>query len=139
MGERFTDTNMEAQEFKEAFAEELAANYHRFWALIAETKRGFIPVGFVLAFWSHPEPRFAPFMIIGDMLWMPWASQRNRIESAVNFFRLTGREIPMVEYARLKDKKFFEAIAQHGVMRRVGTMQHVYPGESAAVFETRKT
>lgn len=128
---------MEADAFKEAFAEELSANYHRFWALIGPTKRGFIPVGFVLGFWSHPEPRFAPFMIVGDMLWMPWATKRNKIESAVHFFNRVRNEIPMVEYAREPHRKFFETIAKHGIMQRVGTMFNVYPGEKCAVFETR--
>lgn len=137
MGEKFADTEMDADTFQTAFAEELANNYHRFWTLIGPTKRGLIPVGFVLGFWSHPEPRFAPFMIVGDMLWMPWATQRNRIESAAHFFAHIRSQIPMVEYAREPDRKFFDVMCRLGVMQRVGTMFNVYPGEKCAVFETR--
>ena len=76
-------------------------------------------------------------MIIGDMLWFPWASPRNKIESAVYFFNRIRHEIQMVEYANEDAKPFFEMIAKHGVVRRVGTSYNVYPGTATAVFETR--
>ena len=77
-------------------------------------------------------------MIIGDMLWMPWASKRNKIEAAVHFFNTIRADIPMVEYANLEAKPFFEMIAKHGIMRRVGTSHNVYPGEPTAIFETKR-
>lgn len=137
MGGIFADTGMEAPDFEVAFEAEIKTTYHGAWALFADTKKGFIPVGLVLAFWSHPDPRYSPFMIVGDMIWFPWASARNKIESAVNFFNAIRREIPMVEYADDKARRFFEVIAQHGIMRRVGTSFNVYPGVATAVFETR--
>lgn len=137
LGEKFASGDMESGDFDIAFEAEIAANYHGAWTLFAETPRGFLPVGLVLGFYSHPDPRFAPFMIVGDMIWFPWSSNRNRIESAVNFFNRIRHEIPMVEYADEQAKRFFEVIAQHGIVRRVGTSFNVYPGQSTAVFETR--
>ena len=137
IGEKFADTTKESSDFSEAFEAEIQNNYHGAWTLFAETTRGFIPVGLVLGFWSHPNPQFAPFMIIGDMIWFPWSSPRNRIESAVNFFNRIRNEIQMVEYANEGAKKFFEMIAHHGIVRRVGTSFNVYPGTATAVFETR--
>lgn len=133
----FLNDDMDAAQFSAAFERELTDSYQCAWILIAETKRGFMPVGAVLGFYSHPNPRLAPFMIIGDMLWFPWASPRNKVESAVYFFNRIRHEIPMVEYANEDAKRFFEMIAAHGVVRRVGTSHNVYPGIATAVFETR--
>jgi len=78
----------------------------------------------------------SPFMIIADIVWFKWASARNRVESAVNFFKKVG--IPMVDYAQGEvNRKFFEMLAQHGIVRRVGTTFCVVKGEPVAVFETR--
>lgn len=138
LGGVFAEDKIEnAADFVAAFEREIDDNYHGAWTLFAETKRGFMPVGAVLGFYSHPNPRLAPFMIVGDMLWFPWASPRNKIESAVYFFNRIRREIAMVEYANEEAKPFFEMIAAHGVVRRVGTSFNVYPGTATAVFETR--
>lgn len=136
LGPRF-EAEFTPEAFYEAFVDEVRTNYAAGWTLSAETPRGFMPVGIVLGFYSHPNPQFAPFMIIGDMLWFPWASARNRIEAAVGFFNAIRKEIPMVEYADDKAKPFFEMIAQHGIMRRVGTSFNVHHGKAVAVFETR--
>lgn len=131
------DREFTPEEFYDAFVNEVSANYGSAWTLSAETAKGFMPVCIVLAFYSHPNPKLSPFMIIGDMLWFPWASTRNRIEAAVGFFNSIRKEIPMMEYANDEAKPFFEMIAKHGIMRRVGTTLNVYPGQSTAVFETR--
>lgn len=137
LGQRFAGAELGPDEFYLAFVDEVKANYAGGWTLSAETKKGFLPVGIVLGFYSHPNPALSPFMIIGDMVWFPWASDRNKIEAAVGFFNAIRKEIPMVEYADEKAKPFFEMIAKHGVMRRVGTSFNVYPGQQTAVFETR--
>ena len=138
LGKDFGEPVMEPAEFREALGDEIIENYDGAWTLLAETKRGFMPVGVVLGFFSHRDPAKAPFMIVGDMLWFPWASDRNKVETAVGFFHAVRDEVPFVEYANLETKKFFETIAKHGVMRRVGTTHNVYPGEPTAIFETRR-
>lgn len=137
MGPHFSDGSMGPEEFKKAFVVEVSTNYAGGWTLSAQTEKGFMPVGIVLGFYSHPNPALAPFMIIGDMIWFPWASARNKIESAVAFFNAIRKQMPIVEYADENAKPFFEMIAQHGIMRRVGTTFSVYPGRSVAIFETR--
>ena len=138
MGGKFATVDMEAEEFKTEFPKEIFDKYSAAWSLFADApKRGNIQVGMVLGFYSHQDPACAPFMIVGDIIWFQWASARNRVESAVNFFTNIRGEIPMVEYAAEKDKKFFEMIARHGVMRRVGTTYSIKPGEAYAMFETR--
>lgn len=137
MGPRFSGGELDPDAFYKAFVDEVSSNYAGAWTLSAETPKGFLPVGIVLGFYSHPNPALSPFMIVGDMIWFPWASSRNKIESAVAFFNAIRKEIPMMEYADEKAKPFFEMIAKHGVMRRVGTSFNVYRGQSTAVFETR--
>lgn len=137
MGEKWAQGDMDAAAFAVEFEVEVSTVYHGVWTMLAEGRKGFIPVGIVLAFWSHPDPKFAPFMIVGDIVWFPWASTRNKIESAVNFFNSIRGQLAMVEYASEKHRPFFEMICQHGVMRRVGTMEYAIGGEKHAVYETR--
>ena len=87
---------------------------------------------------SHKNAEKSPFLVVGDIVWFPWSSPRQRIESAVNFFNEARKEIAFMEYARKQDKRFFEMIAKHGIMRRVGTSHNIYPDGPATVFETRK-
>lgn len=139
MGDAWKQPTMSVAEFDTTFKTEIIANYSSAWTLFAQTKAGTRPVGLVLAFYSHPNPVLAPFQIIGDIIWFPWASTRNRIETAVNFFSKVRNEHSLVEYARGDaTKRFFETIAKHGVMRRVGTTFNVFHGEAVAVFETRR-
>lgn len=139
MRDEWKEPTLSAAEFTIEFQAEVIKNYSAAWTMFAQTPKGYLPVGIVLAFFSHPNPRLSPFMIIGDMIWFPWASKRNQIESAVNFFAKVRKSHSLVEYARgPATKRFFETIAKHGVMRRVGTTFNVYGGEAVAVFETRR-
>ena len=134
----FAETGMKADEFKAAFEQTVFTRYHGAWTLFAQTAKGYLPVGFVLAFHSHTEHVMSPFMIVGDIVWCPWATGRNKIESAVNFFNIIRNTIPMVDYAHGEtNKRFFETICKHGIMRRVGTTFNVVKGEPTAIYETR--
>lgn len=122
-------------EFKTEFVTLILSRYDAAWVLFAETRKGFIPAGLALGFWPHAA--VSHFLIFNNFVWFPWATPRNRIESAVNFFSRTRHEIPMVGFARTRDKDFCTAMAKHGLLRRVGTSMNVFPGEPAAVWETR--
>lgn len=138
MGGVFADTGMSGEEFEAQFIAEIQTNYHAAWILLSDIpNKGQLQVGAVLGFYSHPNPKMAPFMIVGDIIWFPWATPRVKIESAVNFFNKIRSEIPMMEYASEESKKFFEMIARHGIMRRIGTTFSVKRDEPMAVFETR--
>lgn len=131
-----SDDSLTAEQFNETFQEIVVKRYHGAWTLFASTKRGFMPVGMVFAFWSHGE--LSPFMIVGDIVWFPWASARNKVESAVNFFHIIRQTYPMMDYAYGDtNRRFFDVLCQHGVMRRVGTTFNVVKGEPVAVYETR--
>lgn len=134
----FAKTDMTAEEFSTTFETAVITRYHGGWTLFAQSPKGFIPIGFVFAFHSHADPALSPFMIIGDIVWCPWATARNKIEAAVYFFSRIRNEIPMMDYAAGDvNKKFMEMLARHGIMRRIGTTFNLVKGEPVAVFETR--
>jgi hypothetical protein len=138
MAAPFDDPSMNAEEFRAALEYAIVTRYDGTWTFLAETKLGFIPAGILFAFWPGKVKELQPHMIIGDLAWFPWASSRNKIESAVNFFSKIRNEIPMIDYAYGEtNKRFFTTVAKHGVMRRVGTTFNVKHGEPVAIFETR--
>lgn len=137
--------NLDAREFREVFAVILMENGWNDWILLTETKRGFEPIGFITAW---PRGRIIE---IADMVWFPWASKRNIWESAFNFFDSMRKKVadeasdpkdPMryfvvFEYARYRDKKFFERMVNKGVLKRVGHINDLYPAEPAVMFQTK--
>lgn len=138
MAAPFDQTDMTADQFKAAFMSVVTTRYHGAWTLFAETRKGFVPVGMVFAFYSHTEHAMSPFMIVGDIVWFPWATSRNRIESAVNFFGKIRKEIPMMDYAYGDvNRKFFDVLAKHGIVQRVGTTFNIVRGKPVAIYETR--
>jgi hypothetical protein len=132
MGGSFALPNMDAEAFKLAF-EEVSARFSEAWTIWAPTKRGFIAVGIVFSAFAPS----LPYRVIGGIAWFPWASKRNVIEGTVAFFSGARREVPTVAYAIDEHKRVYEVCCMHGVMRRVGTSHVVFPGKSAAVYETR--
>lgn len=131
--EPFTEYDMTPPEFREAFLEHAVMYYDDMWVFYANSLRGeYEPVGFVGT--SRTKVRQPVFIV--NAIWFPWASARNRIESMVNWLNDRRREDIVTEYAQMKDKKFFEHICRHGIMRRVGTKQNFYPEGNAAEFET---
>ena len=134
----FASPDMDAETFKQEFGDALLKRYDFEWTLLAECSRGYIPVGLVLAFHGHKDPSLSPFLVIGDIIWFSWASRRNKVESAVNFFTQARKVKPFIDYASGEvNKRFFEMLARHGVMRRIGTTFSVVKSEPVAVFETR--
>lgn len=125
---------MTPAEFKELFQAHVTELYGAGWTLFADSSKGYMPIGVVLGILPTPV---SPFIIIGDMLWFPWASRRNKLESTVNFINEVRKEVALMEYASMEDQRFFEHICKYGIMRRVGTSYVIGDGP-AAVFETRK-
>ncbi|MFQ5493646.1 MAG: hypothetical protein ACE5DX_05825 [Candidatus Dojkabacteria bacterium] len=107
------------------------ANYDVVFMLEAKTKKGYMPIGSISGINS------GPFLILGDTTWFYWASQRNIYESTVNFFNEIRKTVLALFYANLANKSFYEHIAKHGIIRRVGTIYNLYEKEPAALFQTR--
>lgn len=124
--------SLDARGFKDAFEQYVLMNARAAWTIIAETKNGFIPVGFVLGDWA---PQNA-FMIIIGISWFPWATRRNIVEGTVAFFNRVRKEMGVMGFAEHKHKKLYEACCMHGIMRRIGTSN--LSGRPVAVYEGRQ-
>ena len=131
-------------EFKAVFLEWLN-NFNAGWTFFAETDKGIIPIGFCMA-WTRGR-----IVEIADIVWFPWASKRNVWESALNFYDSlrkkeadTEREptdparyFVVLEYARFRDKRFFERMVDKKILRKVGHVNDLYPDEVSVLFQTR--
>lgn len=131
--EIFDNDSMSPEDFRAAFERFIIERCHAAWTLFAHTKKGFIPVGLVLAAWA-PN---APYLIVADISWMPWASKRNIVECTVGFFAGARKDFAFVGYATQEHKRMYEVCMAHGIMRRVGTSYTAIPGKACAVFETK--
>ena len=101
------------------------------YALIGKTKNGNIPVGLFCGKFN------GPMLFIGSAIWFKWASDRNKVETAVHALNELRKEYIVLLHSNMKDKEFSVNIAKHGVIRRVGTIYDVYDDGPAALFQTR--
>lgn len=132
LAEMFEGTDLDATEFREAF-DEAAEKYSEGWVVVADTKKGRMPIGIVLGAMAP----LAAYLIIVGIAWFPWASPRNIVEGTVAFFNDLRKQVPWIGYAREHHKRLYEVCCMHGIMRRIGTSFVIFPGHQAAVFEGR--
>lgn len=123
-----------ATEFCRQLHEFLVSNYHRQFALVANSSEGKLPVGFALLFQPHVG---SSILIMGDIIWMPWASARNKLETVVHMMNALRRDSVVLEFSPPSEQPFWDHVCRYGVMRRVGTTFDIY-AEPAATYQTRK-
>ena len=128
------EEGMAPELFRESFSNAVLNNCHAAWTIFGHTKKGFIPVGLLLAVWGPGQT----FLTVLGIAWMPWASARNIVECTVGFFEGTRKEFSFMGYATHDHKKVYDVCRELGIMRRIGTSYTAMPGNAAAVFETRK-
>lgn len=112
---------LDPMEFSMAFSEYVLENFTGTWTQLADTREGFIPVGLIGGVFV------GPVMIVGDMIWMPWASKRNIYESAVNFIDEMRQKIMVMDFAAYKDRKFFDSISRIGIMKTGSRIHGLHP------------
>lgn len=122
-------SDLDAQQFKDAFEAYVLTQVHACWTVIAQTAKGFIPVGFVLGGWAPHQT----FMFITAICWFPWASCRNIVEGTIQFFDKIRKQMKVMGFAAPEHKRLYEVCCMHGIMRRVGTTN--LANVPAAVFE----
>jgi hypothetical protein len=128
------EDGLDPQGFDEAIRNYLTSVYDHGWVLEAQTKKGRMPVGVVFGLVT------GKLTIIGDMLWFPWASWRNKAESAVGFINHARKDHLLLFWTPKDDvrkRKFLEYIAKHGIAKRVGTLDDL-TDEPLALFQSRK-
>ena len=72
------------------------------------------------------------FIIIGDVIWNPKASNRQKIEAHSKFFTEINNSIVFSDF---DNKKFYERLMDYKILRRVGTVYK--DGQRLAQFQTR--
>lgn len=113
---------LNAQEFSEVAIEYILSVYTHAWVL------GEKPLGVVFGV------NLGPFVYLGTMTWFPWATKRQKSEHAIGFLNLIRKELYCVWDCSEEDKQFYEYIARHGIIRRVGTLHGL---NHAKLWETR--
>lgn len=131
IGGPFNDDGLSALQFKDVFELFVLKNSDAAWTVIANTKDGRLPIGFVFGGWAPQEV----FMIIVGIVWFSWASKRNVVEATVCFFNKIRRQFKCMGFAVGEHKILYEVCCMHGVMRRVGTSY--LSGQPTAIFEVK--
>lgn len=122
--------------FLEAFTEHATPRYDVGYTLVAKPPgKEVMPVGLVFAI----KPFFQqPVLWIGDFIWFPWASPRNKLETSVHFLNQMRKEWTVIGFAEPDVIPFFEHICRYGVSRRAGTLFDLFEEGPRGVFQTRK-
>lgn len=102
------------------------------WVFDAPTKNGIIPVGVGLAAYSIGE-----IVFMGDVIWFPWASVRNKLESALNLIEASRGENTILDFADETDQPFYVRLCKYGSARRIGTL-YTLDGKKIAQYQSKK-
>lgn len=135
---------MSPQEFKETFIRHFEENFNAGWTFFAGTE-DIKPIGFAVA-WMRGR-----VMEMGAFEWFPWASPRNILESSANFLDLTRKSVwdmerdvgdplryfTVLQFAHMKDNKFYTSLCKRGILRRVGHLTDFYPEAPCVLFQTK--
>ena len=124
------------EEFAAQFTDHVAERYHVAYTLMAAPpNKDVMPVGVVFGIKPfHGEP----VMWLGDFIWFPWASIRNKLEAAVHFMNQIRKELTIVGFCEPEAINFFEHICRYGVLRRAGTVFDMIGEGPRAIYQTRK-
>ena len=97
--------------------------YDYAWVLISKREVG---ICFGIDCWRY--------ILLGDIIWLPWATPRQRLETTVEFCKEIGRTKPAQFYFAEPEKKLGLYLCRLGIARRIGTSEAL-GGER--LFETR--
>ena len=75
------------------------------------------------------------FIVIGDLIWLPWASARQRMETMTKLVMETGKLKTTHFYCSEKDKDIGVHMCRQGIARRIGISVGL---GNDRLFETRK-
>jgi hypothetical protein len=112
LGEDFARTDLAPDEML-GRARELLSRLPSAWMLEAPVQGRPRPVGLLAG--TVDDRRLTP-----HVLWFPWASKRNRLEAVVKFLNVARRDFVVLVWARRDEAKFFECVARHGILKRMG-------------------
>lgn len=121
--------NIDPKIFRTGFLDFVKHNYDAWWTI------GEIPYGLAVA----ELPAHGRVMFIVNMIWYPWATDRNILEGSVSFINQARKETKVYGFVQMKDVGFWNHVCRYGIMRRVGTSYELYAdGSQAAVYESKR-
>ncbi len=126
------------EEFAEALNSFIAINHLTPYTFFAEVSGKIRAVGCGF-FWVRGR-----IFQTENLIWFKWASKRIILESYVNFiskmrklvYADTDKTYVILEYAREKDRPYFDHVCKYGVMHRVGTSYEIYHNEKCCIYES---
>ena len=102
------------------------------WMLEVKSENGLRPIGVVFA-----EYRFAGHGIEPHVEWFPWATPRNKLESAVAFLKEVGKQHKVFLYIRDEDLRLWEHVWSYKVLKKACNISDCYGrGVKATMFYT---
>ena len=78
-----------------------------------------------------------PIVFVNSALWFDWATDIGKLSTSIHALNELRKDYVVILHNHIKDKKFYERIAQHGVIRQVGRWFDVYD-TPAQVWQTRR-
>jgi hypothetical protein len=125
---------MDSQEFLGVFlaliGDRVLADGGDVWTFFANTPKGEIPVGVVIASASrenHLEPH---------VFWFPEASARNKLECALKWIVETKEKHKLDMWVAEADWKFYDHLCKYGAIRTVGKRRKFFmDGRDAYLFQ----
>lgn len=94
----------------------------------AETAKGDRPVGFFTIDANYE-------MAWPHVYWLPWASDRNKLEVTAKFLQELKKDVMALIIADPQFVKWFRHLARYGLLRQIGTLRHCQL-EGKALFQT---
>lgn len=133
----FTSSGPTPEEFSASFGAYITNAYQACFTMLARPpgRDSVIPVGIIFGVMPSKGNKI---IWIGDFVWFPWASKRNRLETTVHFLNQIRGDQTVLGFATADEIPFFEHVCKYGVSRRVGTVFDMLDAGPAALFQTRK-
>jgi len=98
-------------------------------ALRKKDEKKMIPVGLtVMTLFQN--------VVYPHVYWMPWATSRNKLESAIRFLVDLKKDNNVLIISPQERVKYYSHLGKYGILRKVGVLRnHGGPGEDAVMFE----
>ena len=90
-----------------------------------------VPVGAVVIYGG-------PYRVEPHCIWFPWATPRNKLESAVHFLNEIRKEYLAMIFSEKEDSRFFTHICKYGILRRGCKVIGFYEDSDAMLFYSNK-
>jgi len=120
------EENLTPRQFDEKAYDLIMTSYDFGWALTSKDGERY---GYLFAETS------GPLVLLGDMIWLPNVSDRQKIESGVNAIKELKKSLNLILYCDKKDNDYYLHIARHGVLKRVGHLH--FKEEPSILWESR--